>query len=297
MDAAYGPGRLSGAVVLPFGQRPARRRGRGGERSQLLGRSSVSYSVSAWILGILFVVVLPGLVLLVQWRIRRRWPSLADGDQNEVAGFIIAVVGVIYAVLLAFVVIVAWENFTSAERIVGQEASALRSIYRESVAFPPETQEELSGLVLRYADEVIEREWPAMARGEPGDPRVGEIFDEMASTIATVDVTTPAQEEFVGAEAERLSQLVSLRSQRLDYVGRTIPGVLWVALIVGGVVTIGFALLFGVRQAVLHSLMLASLAALVGVLLLVAVVMDYPFSGGVSIAPEPFERVVQDFSS
>jgi hypothetical protein len=256
----------------------------------------VSYSVPALVLGILFVVVLPALVLLVQWGIRRRWPSLADGDQNEVVGFIIAVVGVIYAVLLAFVVIVAWENFTSAERIVGQEASTLRSIYRESVAFPPKTQDKLSGLVLRYADEVIEREWPEMARGEPGDPRVGDVFDEMASTIAEVDVTTPAQEAFVGAEVDRLSELVSLRSQRLDYVERTIPGVLWLALVVGGIVTIGFALLFGLQQAALHSLMLVSLAALVGVLLFVAVEMDYPFAGGLHIAPEPFERVVSDFS-
>ena len=118
----------------------------------------------------------------------------------------------------------------------------------------------------------------------------------MADVLASVQVTTPAQEQFVGAEAERLSQLVSLRSQRLDYVERTIPGVLWAALLVGGTVTIGFALLFGLQRAVLHSLMLGSLAALIGVLLFVAVEMDRPFAGGVAVQPEPFERVLADFS-
>ena len=48
----------------------------------------------------------------------------------------------LYAVLLAFVVIVTWENFSDAERVVGQEASALRSLYRESGAFP---QDEFAG--------------------------------------------------------------------------------------------------------------------------------------------------------
>jgi Protein of unknown function (DUF4239) len=253
-------------------------------------------SLPSWVVAVLFVVVLPGLVLLIQWGIRRRWPAMAEGDHNEVVGFIIAVVGVIYAVLLAFVVIVAWENYASAERIVGQEASALRGLYRESVAFPTETRDELRLLVREYADGVVELEWPAMTEGVPGDPEVGAVFDEMADALATVEVTTPAQEQFVGAEAERLSQLVSLRSQRLDYVDRTIPGVLWTALIVGGAVTIGFALLFGLQRALLHSLMLGSLAALVGVLLFVAVEMDRPFAGGVSIQPEPFERVVADFS-
>ncbi|MGR6963404.1 bestrophin-like domain [Geodermatophilus sp. URMC 61] len=252
--------------------------------------------VPSWVVALLLVVVMPGLVLLLQWGIRRRWPALAEGDHNEVVGFIIAVVGVIYAVLLAFVVIVAWENYDSAERIVGQEASTLRGLYRESAAFPAETREELRDLVQQYAGEVVELEWPAMSEGVPGDPRAGAVFDEMADVLAGVQVTTPAQEEFVGAEAERLSQLVGLRSQRLDYVDRTIPGVLWTALIVGGVVTIGFALLFGLQRAVLHSLMLGSLAALIGVLLFVAVEMDRPFAGGVAIEPEPFERVLVDFS-
>jgi ABC-type Co2+ transport system permease subunit len=253
-------------------------------------------ALPTWLIGTLLVIVLPGLVLLVQWGIRRRWPALAEGEHNEVVGFIIAVVGVIYAVLLGFVVIITWEDYSNAEAIVGQEASALRSIHRESVAFPPETQERLHDLVRQYASEVIDEEWPAMADGEPGDLRVGNVLDQMASVIASIPVTTPAQQEFVGAEAERLSQLVGFRSQRLDYVDRGIPGVLWTALIVGGVVTVGFALLFGLQRAVLHSLMVGSLAALIGVLLFVAVVFNYPFAGDVAVQPEPFGRVVSDFA-
>lgn len=252
-------------------------------------------AVPTWLVGILLVIVLPAIVLLVQWGIRRRWPALAQGQHNDVVGFIIAVVGVIYAVLLGFVVIVGWENFDEAEQVVGLEASALRSIYRDSVALPPETQAQLQDLVRRYATEVTTDEWPAMAQGRPGDPRVGDLFFEMAREISSTPVTTPAQQEFVGAEAERLSQLVSLRSQRLDIVDNGIPGVLWIALIVGGLVTIGFALLFGVERAALHLLMVGSLAALIGVLLFVAIVINYPFSGDIAVEPEPFERVLSDF--
>jgi hypothetical protein len=253
-------------------------------------------TLPTWLIGLLLVILFPALVLLAQWGIRRRWPTLAEGEHNEVVGFIIAVVGVIYAVLLAFVVIVAWENFNAAESVVAQEASTLRAIYRESLAFPPQTQTRLHDLVVRYATEVTASEWPAMARAEPGDPRVGDVLDDMARTISTAPATTPGEPQFVGAEAEQLNQLVSLRSQRLDFVDRAIPGVLWIALIVGGIVTVGFALLFGLRRAALHSLMVGSLAALIGVLLFVTVVINYPFSGDVSVKPEPFDRVVADFS-
>ncbi|MGY1692341.1 bestrophin-like domain [Geodermatophilus sp. SYSU D01105] len=252
-------------------------------------------SLPGWLIGVLLVLVLPALVLLVQWGIRRRWPAMAEGQHNDVVGFIIAVVGVIYAVLLGFVVIVTWEAFNEAESIVGQEASTLRSMYRESAAFPPESREQVHDLVRQYAAEVVEAEWPAMAEAEPGDPRVGDVLDEMALVISSVPVTTPAQQEFVGAETQRLSELVALRSQRLDFADRGIPGVLWTALVVGGVVTVGFALLFGLQRAVLHSLMVGSLAALVGVLFFVTLMINYPFAGDVAVEPEPFHRVLADF--
>jgi hypothetical protein len=79
---------------------------------------------SAWVVGLLLILVLPAVAVLAQLGIRSAWPSLTKGEHNDVAGFIIAVVGVIYAVLLAFVVIVSWEKLTSAEAIIGEEASA-----------------------------------------------------------------------------------------------------------------------------------------------------------------------------
>jgi phosphotransferase system glucose/maltose/N-acetylglucosamine-specific IIC component len=78
---------------------------------------------SAWTVGLLLILVFPAIAVLAQIGIRRAWPRLAEGEHNDVAGFIIAVVGVIYAVLLAFVVIVSWEKFNSAESVVGEEAA------------------------------------------------------------------------------------------------------------------------------------------------------------------------------
>jgi hypothetical protein len=99
---------------------------RGGQRA---GKATTVTALPIWLTGPLFVIVLPALAIGAQLMIRRSWPALADGGHNDVAGFIIAVVGVLYAVLLAFVMIVSWESFSQAESTVGQEASALRSIY------------------------------------------------------------------------------------------------------------------------------------------------------------------------
>jgi hypothetical protein len=254
-------------------------------------------ALPTWLTLILFVIVLPGLAILVQLAIRRRWPVLADGEHNDVAGFIIAVVGVIYAVLLAFVVIVTWENFSQAESTVGQEASALRSIYRESQAFPPDVRARIHADVLRYASTTIEKEWPAMADGQPGSPEVNQVLDDMSQSLVQLPATTPIQQEYIGAEADRFNQLVGFRSQRIDYVETGVPGVLWIALGVGAIVTIGFAMIFGLRSTTLHLIMTGSLSAVIGVLLFVSIAIDHPFAGNVAVRPAPLERVISDFQN
>ena len=134
-----------------------------------------------------------------------------------------------------------------------------------------------------------------MADGHSDDPAVARVLDEMMVHLASLPATTPTQEEFVGAEAERFSDLVKARSQRLDFVDQGVSSVLWIALVVGAVVTIGFAMIFGLRSAALHVVMTGSLAVTIGVLLFVAVVMDRPFGGGVTVEPRPLERVLHDF--
>ncbi len=249
-------------------------------------------ALPTWVMGLLLIVVGPAIVILLQHGIRRRWPGFMQGGQNEVVGFIFAVVGVIFAVLLGFVVIVTWETYSTAEGIVGQEAAALRSLYRGSAAFPPQTQANVRGLVMQYATDVITQEWKVMARGKGEAPKVSADLNEMSRTLANVPAATPTEQQYIGVQAAQFNQLVSLRSQRLSQADRGIPVVLWIALIGGATVTIGFLLAFGLEHVVLHTLMTASLVALIGFLFLVVIAIDYPFTGDVAVHPHSFEQVL-----
>src|SRR5499433_3737817 len=57
---------------------------------------------------------------------------------NEVAGFKYATVGVLYAVLLAFAVVVVWEKFNQAESEVAKEAGAAATVFRLTQGVDPE---------------------------------------------------------------------------------------------------------------------------------------------------------------
>ena len=81
--------------------------------------------LSPWVVALLIVAAAEiysiGLMLLC----RRRWGTSMLSLNNEVAGFKFAVVGVLYAVLLAFVVVAVWQNYSNTESAVRNEAKAI----------------------------------------------------------------------------------------------------------------------------------------------------------------------------
>ena len=258
----------------------------------MITRSLVQMPV--WLLGLLLVGGVPLLVVSCQALIRRLWPTILLGEHNDVAGFLIAVVGVLYAVILAFIVIVVWEDFRDARATVSREAGALRSLVRDSGALPEPARTRLGELVGDYSRAVAGAEWEAMGDGD-SSPRAFDLLGRMFSTLAEVRTTSPTDEVFLADTLDRLDDVVEERSERLGAAEEGEPWILWAAILVGGVFTMGFAMLFGVSDERLHYLMIGGFAAIIMLQVFVILVLNYPFSGDVRVKPTPIERVAVDF--
>jgi hypothetical protein len=85
---------------------------------------------------------------------------------NDVAGFMIAIISVVYAVLLAFIAVATWESFASSETIVESEAGYIGNLYRDTQGFPDTVGAPMRQTLKEYADAVIQAEWPVQRRGE-----------------------------------------------------------------------------------------------------------------------------------
>ena len=251
--------------------------------------------LNVWVLGVLVVAGVPLVTVAVQAAIRRFAPGIVEGQHNDVAGFLLAVVGVVYAVTLAFIVIVTWEQFRDARGIVSGEAAALRSLYRDSRALPEPARTQLGALAIRYGQEVATGEWETMNDGE-SSAAVFALVGEMFDTLAGVNATTPTQEAFLADALVRLNDLADDRAERINVAEEDTVSILWAAIVIGGIVTVGFALLFGVSNERLHYLMVGGFAAVLALQILVILVLSHPFSGAVRVDPEPIERVVRDFA-
>src|SRR3712207_3230813 len=97
--------------------------------------------------------------------VQRLVPATIRKEHNDVAGFIYAALGVIYAVLLALVVIAVWEEYGRARVTVEAEANATAEIFWLAHRLPEPQGRELQELARSYAQEVVDEEWPLMEQG------------------------------------------------------------------------------------------------------------------------------------
>ena len=228
--------------------------------------------------------------------VQRLVPSQLRQEHNDVAGFIYAVLGVIYAVLIALVVIAVWEEFAAARDTAEREASELNDVFRLAHPLPDPEGRQLQELARSYAQVVVDEEWALMAQGRTS-PRAWDLLDEMTLLFENVEVRTKAEQVLYGEALDRIDELANARNARLVEAGEGIPTVLWGVLAVGGIMIVSFTYLFGLENTLVHYLMVAVLALVISSVLFTIGVLEYPFSGDVRVDPEAFEVVLERFES
>jgi len=247
-------------------------------------------SLETWVWVFLFVVVLPAVAVGCGLFIRRRVGTEVLARHNDVAGFIYAVVGVVYAVLLGFTAIIVWEQFQDAQSTVEREADALVDLYRDSRVFPPEARDAVELHVRAYARLAVEKEWRAMAEGHSSD-EVWAEYNELWRTYHEFEPSSDHQRLWYAESLHRLNELADARRGRLLSMQSAVPAVMWAVLIGGCVITLGFSFMFGTRNTRAQAIMTAGLALMIGGVLLSIFALQGPFTGITRVDPEPFHQV------
>jgi hypothetical protein len=257
----------------------------------LLGR------LPLWGLMVLVLVGFPATAVAMQAVIRRRFPALRSRRHNSVAGFLVAVIGVIYAVTVGFIISNQWNNYTQARERTFQEAFTLASIAEGSEVLGPAKQAEITRLVIQY-DQIVINWWPQSGR-EPAtaDPNEDRTLAELLNAVSNTEPTTEGQRAFVQRATEDLMDVNAQNDQRLHQASRAhLEQPLWVVIGVSSVVTVAFCLLFGLQNEWLHYIMVAGVSLAIASNLLLVILLDHPLSGVMPVSPDAYQSVIYDLT-
>jgi len=242
------------------------------------------------LLAIVALSVVPTAVgLLVARRLR---PVAELRREHDVVGFTFSVVGVVYGVLLGFVLAAIWGQYSHTDEVITLEGVSLRNLHRNSYALPATNQAPIRAALLGYAHAVVEDEWQTLRRRRYSQV-AQDALQRMWSSYYAVAPATEANKLWLAESITTLNEIAKLRSIRILAAEQSVNWLMWVLLLAGGALTCGFMFAFGVERYWAHLLMSAGLAALILLILYIIYALDNPFWGEPHLDPTAFLHFLQ----
>lgn len=254
-------------------------------------RPDMVYQYPIWAVGVLLAVIAVIGSILLELVVRRFVSPAVRLQHNQIAAAIFSIIGVTYAVLLAFVAMLAWEGFNKAKAATYMEAVQVMDVFQVANGLSEPAKTSLIDDLKRYVVSVISTEWPAQAEGHvirAADEYFAEL-DQLAADLKPVSQTDTSNHVLL---VQSLTRLRDARQERLLAAETTIPGIIWFVLIAGGAITIAFGSFLG-SPSVRMYLGMCSLLAVSGVLVLVLIIaLSNPFRGDFRVSTAPFDYVL-----
>jgi len=229
---------------------------------------------------------------IILYIIRKTIPVETLRKNHDVAGFTFSIVGVLYSVILGFIVINVQTRYTKAEEIVYQEAAILADLYRESSVFSLTDRDRIRKALREYIQFIVEEEWGG----------------EKASQIAMQHSTGNIWRVYYGIQIEdvkdqiwytqsidHLDDLMNARFYRIFNSWGHLGKMIWTLLIVGGLITISFMFFFGLENLTTQILMIALLSGYLSFMLFLIFSLDHVYKGPEGIKPVAFQEVISIF--
>ena len=203
-------------------------------------------------------------------------------------------VGGIYAVLLAFVVYVVWNQYDQARGHIDRESAALIDLHRTASGLPTGTRDEIQAGLRAYVDALLRDEWTAMQRHDEATiTRVGERLDRVWIAIHRCLPINECQHTIYSEVLSRFNDLTDVRTSRLTSSRQRIPLPMKILLYAGALIMIGSIYLMVIEPAWVHVFATAALSGAIAHILFLIGDLDDPFSGRYTMARDPYERALE----
>lgn len=217
-------------------------------------------------------------------------------ENNESAGQVFTIVGGLQAVLIAFVLIGLFDAVGSAADTSQQEANSLVALTWAGAELPAPAGAHINALANQYAHQVINTEWPEMSAHKPVTGSGWATLTALQKAIADAQTTSQYQDSRKAEASDQLLSVYQNRQQRLNDASSSVSTVIWFALAIGSLLSLGLPLLFGGPKIRAHIIIVSTMAATLAVLLYAIYQLQNPFAGGASVGPEAFRSALDRLS-
>jgi hypothetical protein len=252
-----------------------------------------------WALGALIVFGASAGMITAILRVRRHAPEGGYFNDGDRASGVFGVLATGFALLLGFVIFLAFTKYDGSRAGAEAEALAVVQLFETSQLMPPDARPLLAGEVECYARSVVNLEWPAMQAGR-GFETVSPWGLSMFRTLQAVEPATAAEQSAYDSWLAQTSTREEARRDRLHAAEGVVPQPMWIVLLLSAVLVLVYLLFFADsgERAVVQGLLAGSVTAVVVASLLVLSSLNRPYDADVGgIRPVAMQRSLEIIGS
>jgi hypothetical protein len=226
--------------------------------------------------------------------LRRRAPDGSYFNDGDRAAGVFGVLATGFAVLLGFVVFLAFTSYDSARAGAEEEATIVAQQIATAQLLPPDVSGPLTVELTCYARSVAGVQWDRMEAGTLGED-LNPWGVAMFETIETVEPETAAEQAAYGKWLDQTSDREQARADRIHGAVGVIPTPLWFVLFFTAGVIFVYMLFFADsgERAIVQALLMGTVTSVIVTMLILLQFLDDPFHGGVgSLQPAAMERTL-----
>jgi hypothetical protein len=251
--------------------------------------------MAIWLQGLIFALIVVGAACLVVALQQRIAPP--SERNNEIGTTLFELITVLYAIVLAFVLITAWENRNDAGQVTYREAGGLVDVYWTAAVLPDEERDAVRAAVREYTESVIEDEWPAMSVREDVGTEGLLLIDRMRAPIAAVQEDEEALQMRLDDARDQIRGVAEFRTERLFQAQRGLSGAMWTVLIPGALLVFGVMLTLGTPTRRYQFVLVGLISGMVALMLFATYQLEYPFSRGGAVEPVAYETALERYDA
>jgi Na+/proline symporter len=244
-------------------------------------------------LSFLIVSVITTSVALAGLRfVRKTYPAEVLKENHEVAAIIFNSFGLLYGVVVAFVVFVTWGGYDDAKKNLEMEANEADDIFYITKTFPDPARGMIQQGLIDYIASVYNDELKRMSQGDIS-LQSNRSMARLITVFYQIDEKSVPNRELYAESLKRLNNLAQYRRIRIFAGNDTVPLAVWLVLLVGGVITISYTYFFGMKNIKSQYLMTAALTVTITLILVLIYILDHPFTGTSKVSTEPLKQVLE----
>lgn len=214
-------------------------------------------------------------------------------QNNEVSGIVFGALGLLYSLILAFVIVAVWEDYNDLNKTIEAETDKLNSILAHTGNLPDNLKEIVGKSIFDYCNQVINQEWQ-MQQTKTEYPSAIPVLRQQ---LLNIQPENEMQERIFDVVDKDLSSVSDLHRERLAHTHSQMPQLIWQILKAGTIILILFSYFLQVFSVKLKRLYLAFLVTTISMCMFLVYSLDHPFDAQEGVSNQPYRNVQQEIKA